>query len=300
MTMRFGVAVGIVMLGFAALAHAADDDIMTKDEAQAKATTAAGKLHYKKPKLLETRFEEARGKRPAEWHVTIAGKTPAGCGLLELEIPTPEGNTKYNDRQIAGEDVKVDECVALWTKDGGKSPDRDGGADGDATPTPAVTPKDSFDDLPVVDDGAAMPATSPTPDALQFVEGTPPPTPVATPRATAVARPAATPKPTPTASEDFPVVHDVTPMPHATVATRPAAAPIGIAECDQFVIAYAKCIDTLPGAKREGERDVLGALRDAWRDAAASSAEARKALPETCTSTAARIRAKPALSGCGW
>lgn len=113
------------------------------------------------------------------------------------------------------------------------------------------------------------------------------------------------------ADEDLPVIADeeiATPVPRPSPGstTRPIvvpaqakSAPVGVAECDAFLDAYANCIDEkMPAGGREGAREGLAALRDVWRDAAARSVEARTQLPATCTKTRADTQARVASFGC--
>ena len=107
-------------------------------------------------------------------------------------------------------------------------------------------------------------------------------------------------------ADEMPVVaDDSTPAPRATAtAPHPAATPkpsvgVGVPECDSFLDAYSRFIDTkMPAGNREGAREGLSALRDVWRDAASRSAEARKQLPETCTKVRAETQTRVASFGC--
>jgi hypothetical protein len=75
---------------------------------------------------------------------------------------------------------------------------------------------------------------------------------------------------------------------------------VGVVECDQFIEAYSRCIQQkLPPANREGAKEGLEALRDAWREAAKSN-DARKQLPGTCTRMRADTAAQVAKFHCDW
>lgn len=74
---------------------------------------------------------------------------------------------------------------------------------------------------------------------------------------------------------------------------------IGIAECDEYIEKYTKCInDKVPEAARAGMKDAMTASAKAWKDAAAGPA--KDSLAAGCKSALDAAKQATASMGCEW
>ncbi|MCB1598656.1 MAG: hypothetical protein R3F18_09915 [Lysobacterales bacterium] len=93
------------------------------------------------------------------------------------------------------------------------------------------------------------------------------------------------------------------PAPSEPAAASPAgsnpksAASTGIADCDNFLVAYEQCLtNQVPAAASEQMKVGIAQWKKSWAEMAANSAT-REALPQVCQQ--ARDAAKPALQAYG-
>lgn len=118
------------------------------------------------------------------------------------------------------------------------------------------------------------------------------PAPAAAP---AVAAPAAAPAeavpaPAPAEATAAPVVAEA----------APAATPIGVAECDEYLRKYDECIASkVPAETRENVRVALEATRDAWKKAAETE-QGKAGLAAACKEATEMAKTQTAAWGCGF
>lgn len=76
------------------------------------------------------------------------------------------------------------------------------------------------------------------------------------------------------------------------------AAPIGVAECDQFLQRYDACLNTnVPEAQRAQVSATVDQMRAAWRQAA-QNPQARAALGSQCTQMGQQMTQSMAAYNC--
>jgi hypothetical protein len=74
---------------------------------------------------------------------------------------------------------------------------------------------------------------------------------------------------------------------------------VGVPECDDFLIAYLRCIESkLPGALAS-TKDSIKQAAAAWRQAA-TTPEGRKALVDACVQMREQVIQATAAMGCQW
>ncbi|MBC8070342.1 MAG: hypothetical protein IAG13_18560, partial [Deltaproteobacteria bacterium] len=74
---------------------------------------------------------------------------------------------------------------------------------------------------------------------------------------------------------------------------------IGIAECDEYIEKYTKCIqDKVPEAARAQMKDAMDMSAKAWKDAA--SGPAKDGLATACKAALDAAKAATASMGCEW
>ena len=78
------------------------------------------------------------------------------------------------------------------------------------------------------------------------------------------------------------------------------AAAIGVAECDEFLTKYQKCIDSkMPEQVRATTRDSLKQTAEAWKQAA-STPEGKTALANACKQMMDSTKEATKAMGCEW
>jgi hypothetical protein len=92
------------------------------------------------------------------------------------------------------------------------------------------------------------------------------------------------------------------PASSAAATGAPAAASgepeFGVAECDDYMKKYMACIDKMPEAARAASRQALDQQKAAWKQAAASSPEAKNALATGCKSASDAAKQAMASYNC--
>ncbi len=84
----------------------------------------------------------------------------------------------------------------------------------------------------------------------------------------------------------------------AAPAFAQAPAPIGVAECDDFVTKYEQCLNTsVPADQRAMYAGSITQMRDAWRQAA-QNPQTRATLASQCTQMGASMGQSMAAYGC--
>jgi hypothetical protein len=84
----------------------------------------------------------------------------------------------------------------------------------------------------------------------------------------------------------------------ATSATT--TGPIGVAECDEYVTKYEKCVTSkAPAASRAELKNNVEAMQSSWKTAAANPAAAR-GLAQGCKQALATAKTAMASYGCDW
>jgi hypothetical protein len=74
---------------------------------------------------------------------------------------------------------------------------------------------------------------------------------------------------------------------------------IGVAECDEYIEKYTKCIDTkMPEASRQQMKDAMTQSAKAWKDAAAGPG--KDALATSCKTALDAAKQATASMGCEW
>ena len=84
----------------------------------------------------------------------------------------------------------------------------------------------------------------------------------------------------------------------AVTAVISDATPVGIAECDQFLDAYASCIaEKVPEAQRPSLQGHLNQMRAAWRRAV-TTPQGRDGIIPACRSARENVRLATSAYGC--
>jgi hypothetical protein len=79
-----------------------------------------------------------------------------------------------------------------------------------------------------------------------------------------------------------------------------SAGPIGVAECDEYVNKYEKCVtENAPVASRAQLKQNVDAMRSSWQQAAAKPAAAA-GLAQGCKQALATAKTALASYGCNW
>jgi hypothetical protein len=74
---------------------------------------------------------------------------------------------------------------------------------------------------------------------------------------------------------------------------------IGVAECDEFLEKYMKCIDEkMPEAARDATREAMQTSLDAWK--AAAEGPGKDTLADTCTQMLETTKKATEAFGCEW
>jgi hypothetical protein len=86
--------------------------------------------------------------------------------------------------------------------------------------------------------------------------------------------------------------------PAATVAT---ADEVGVPECDSFLKKYYACLDTkVPAEAKPMLKSSVDQMRASWKQAAASSPQAKSALATGCAQSETQAKASMAAYNCTW
>lgn len=88
---------------------------MTRESAIALATANAAKKGY-----TATEVKMAEERDGGIWRVDLVGSTAKGCGIYKLEL-TPKGDDwkmRFQNNQMSGKKVQLDECRVWWDRDG--------------------------------------------------------------------------------------------------------------------------------------------------------------------------------------
>lgn len=91
---------------------------MTSDTAIRIANDAAAKKGYIAPETKMAEFRPGVDGRPGVWRVDLIGVTNKGCGVFKLELTGPEWKMRYQNNQMAGRNVALDECYEWYDGDG--------------------------------------------------------------------------------------------------------------------------------------------------------------------------------------
>jgi hypothetical protein len=96
----------------------------------------------------------------------------------------------------------------------------------------------------------------------------------------------------------------------ATTATVPAATTpavtavadeVGVPECDSFLKKYYACLDSkVPAEARPALKSSVDQMRTSWKQAAASSPQAKSALATGCAQSETQAKASMAAYNCTW
>jgi hypothetical protein len=78
-----------------------------------------------------------------------------------------------------------------------------------------------------------------------------------------------------------------------------AAAPIGVAECDEYLAKYDKCIEKMPADKRAGIKQKLATMRESWNQATKKATD-KSAFVTVCKQLLATSKETPNPFGCEW
>lgn len=77
-------------------------------------------------------------------------------------------------------------------------------------------------------------------------------------------------------------------------------APIGVAECDDFITKYEQCLNTrVPEAQRGTFAASITQMRDSWRQAA-QNPQTRPTLASQCTQMGAQMAQSLSAYGCSF
>lgn len=91
---------------------------LTREDVARIATEQATKKGYTaiEPKLLE--FRPGADGAPGAWRADVIGSTEKGCGIYKLELREPDWKMRYQNNQMAGRNVALEECRAWYDADG--------------------------------------------------------------------------------------------------------------------------------------------------------------------------------------
>src|SRR5512143_1466404 len=81
--------------------------------------------------------------------------------------------------------------------------------------------------------------------------------------------------------------------------TSSGADSVGIAECDDFLSKYEKCVQGIPAAARPAMEQNIKQMRDAWKQAAQNSA-AKPGLAAVCKQAMEGTKTAMSTYGCQW
>jgi hypothetical protein len=93
--------------------------IVSVDDAVRIAGAQAMKKGYVAPESVLSEFRAGVGGAPGVWRVDLLGMTAKGCGIFKLELAEPDWKMRFQNSQMGGKDVRLEECRAWYAKDGG-------------------------------------------------------------------------------------------------------------------------------------------------------------------------------------
>jgi len=82
------------------------------------ANAQAAKKGYVTPESLLSEFRAGAAGAPGVWRVDLIGTTPKGCGIFKLELAEPDWKMRFQNSQMGGKDVKLEECRRWYARDG--------------------------------------------------------------------------------------------------------------------------------------------------------------------------------------
>jgi hypothetical protein len=85
----------------------------------------------------------------------------------------------------------------------------------------------------------------------------------------------------------------------APAAGQVAAGDFGVPECDEYMKKYAACIEKMPEAARGPAKQGLDQTKAAWQQAA-STAEGKAAMAQSCKQASETAKVAMQASGCTW
>jgi hypothetical protein len=96
---------------------------LSREDVLTIATEQAMKKGYTETavKLAEMRpggSVDGRDETPSVWRADLVGKTPKGCGIYKLELTGPDWKMRFQNNQMSGRKVQVEECHAWYERDG--------------------------------------------------------------------------------------------------------------------------------------------------------------------------------------
>lgn len=92
--------------------------IVTQDDALRIAAYHAEKKGYRAPEAMLAEFRAAADGAPGAWRVHLMGMTEKGCGIYKLELAEPDWKMRFQNSQMRGRNVKLDECREWYERDG--------------------------------------------------------------------------------------------------------------------------------------------------------------------------------------
>lgn len=93
---------------------------LTRSDAGRIAIDQATKKGYTGIEPQRALFRPAAGGRPGVWRVDLIGLTPKGCGIFKLELAEPDWKMRYQNNQMAGRGVQLEECREWYAREGGQ------------------------------------------------------------------------------------------------------------------------------------------------------------------------------------
>lgn len=92
---------------------------LTREEVLTLATAQAAKKGYTETEVMMAELRPGGSvEKPSVWRADLIGQTPKGCGIYKIELTGPDWKMRFQNNQMSGKKVQVDECRQWYDRDG--------------------------------------------------------------------------------------------------------------------------------------------------------------------------------------